>query len=86
MVTFLDCPATLSTQKEQEARDIALQTIEKLNGVGVFAVEMFLTHDNQILVNEVAPRPHNSYHHTIEACYTSQFEQLVRILMGLPFG
>ena len=86
LVTFLDCPATLSTQKEQEARTIALQTIEKLNGVGVYAVEMFLTNDDQILVNEVAPRPHNSGHHTIEACYTSQFEQLVRILMGLPLG
>ena len=54
--------------------------------MGVYAVEMFLTQDNQILVNEVAPRPHNSGHHTIEACYTSQFEQLVRILMGLPLG
>ncbi|MFN3446532.1 MAG: 5-(carboxyamino)imidazole ribonucleotide synthase [Bacteroidia bacterium] len=86
LVTFLDCPANLSTEKEHEAREIALRTIEKLNGVGVYAVEMFLTHDNQILVNEVAPRPHNSGHHTIEACYTSQFEQLVRILMGLPLG
>lgn len=86
LVTFLDCPASLSPEKEQEAREIALQTIEKLNGVGVYALEMFLTHDHQILVNEVAPRPHNSGHHTIEACYTSQFEQLVRILMGLPLG
>lgn len=86
LVTFLDCPASLSPEKEQEASEIALNTIEKLNGVGVYAVEMFLTQDNQILVNEVAPRPHNSGHHTIEACYTSQFEQLVRILMGLPLG
>jgi 5-(carboxyamino)imidazole ribonucleotide synthase len=86
LVTFLDCPASLSPEKEQEVREIALNTIEKLNGVGVYAVEMFLTQDNQILVNEVAPRPHNSGHHTIEACYTSQFEQLVRILMGLPLG
>ncbi len=86
LVTFLDCPASLSPEKEHEAREIALHTIEKLNGVGVYAVEMFLTQDNQILVNEVAPRPHNSGHHTIEACYTSQFEQLVRILIGLPLG
>jgi 5-(carboxyamino)imidazole ribonucleotide synthase len=86
LVTFLDCPANLSVEMEHEAREIALKTIEKLNGVGVYAVEMFLTNDNQILVNEVAPRPHNSGHHTIEACYTSQFEQLVRILMGLPLG
>jgi 5-(carboxyamino)imidazole ribonucleotide synthase len=86
LVTFLDCPANLSVEMEHEAREIALRTIEKLNGVGVYAVEMFLTNENQILVNEVAPRPHNSGHHTIEACYTSQFEQLVRILMGLPLG
>ena len=81
LVTFLDCPANLAIEMEHEAREIALKTIEKLNGVGVYAVEMFLTNDNQILVNEVAPS-----HHTIEACYTSQFEQLVRILMGLPLG
>ncbi len=86
LVTFLDCPATLSNQHEEDAKNIALHTIQKLNGVGVFAVEMFLTLDGQILVNEVAPRPHNSGHHTIEACYTSQFEQLVRILIGLPLG
>lgn len=86
LVTFLDCPATLSNQHEENARNIALHTIQKLNGIGVFAVEMFLTIDGQILVNEVAPRPHNSGHHTIEACYTSQFEQLVRILIGLPLG
>lgn len=86
LVTFLDCPATLDENVEMQAREIALHTIEKLNGTGVFAVEMFLTSDYKILVNEVAPRPHNSGHHTIEACYTSQFEQLVRILAGLPLG
>lgn len=86
LVTFLDCPATLDENIEMQAREIALHTIEKLNGTGVFAVEMFLTADDHILVNEVAPRPHNSGHHTIEACYTSQFEQLVRILAGLPLG
>ena len=86
LVTFLDCPANLTVEMEHKAREIALKTIEKLNGVGVYAVEMFLTNDNQVLVNEVAPRPHNSGHHTIEACYTSQFEQLVRILIGLPLG
>lgn len=86
LVTFLDCPASLDEHTEQAVRQTALHTIEKLNGVGVFAVEMFLTADGSILVNEVAPRPHNSGHHTIEACYTSQFEQLVRILAGLPLG
>lgn len=86
LVTFLDCPATLDEGIEMKAREIAIHTIEKLNGTGVFAVEMFLTAGNEILVNEVAPRPHNSGHHTIEACYTSQFEQLVRVLAGLPLG
>lgn len=86
LVTFLDCPATLTDHLAAKARDLALQTVIALNGVGVFAVEMFLTPKGEILVNEVAPRPHNSGHHTIEACYTSQFEQLVRILMGLPLG
>lgn len=86
LVTFLDCPATVSEEVEAKAKQIALDTITHLNGVGVFAVELFLTQDGQVLVNEIAPRPHNSGHHTIEACYTSQFEQLVRILMGLPLG
>jgi 5-(carboxyamino)imidazole ribonucleotide synthase len=57
-----------------------------LDGVGVFGVEMFLTHDGQVLVNEIAPRPHNSGHYTIEACVTSQFEQLIRVISGLPLG
>ena len=86
LVTFLDCPATLPETITQQACEVALHTIVQLQGIGVFAVELFLTASGQILVNEVAPRPHNSGHHTIEACYTSQFEQLVRILMGLPLG
>lgn len=86
LVTFLDCPAQVSDAIAQKAKAIALQTINAFNGTGVFAVEMFLDREGNILVNEVAPRPHNSGHHTIEACYTSQFEQLVRILAGLPLG
>ncbi len=86
LVTYLYCPARIESAVEKSAKDIAIQTVENLNGVGVFAVEMFLTYENQILVNEIAPRPHNSGHHTIEACYTSQFEQLIRILIGLPLG
>jgi 5-(carboxyamino)imidazole ribonucleotide synthase len=86
LVTFLECPSGVSESIQKHAREVALHAIEKLNGVGVFAVELFLTYDNQILVNEIAPRPHNSGHHTIEACYTSQFEQLVRILCNLPLG
>lgn len=86
LVTFLECPSGVSDYVQQQAREVALHAVEKLNGAGVFAVELFLTYDNQILVNEIAPRPHNSGHHTIEACYTSQFEQLVRILCSLPLG
>jgi 5-(carboxyamino)imidazole ribonucleotide synthase len=86
LVTFLNCPAQVSQEHIQKAQDVALRTIEALNGTGVFAVELFLGKDGGIYVNEVAPRPHNSGHHTIEACYTSQFEQLVRILAGLPLG
>jgi len=86
LVTFLECPSEVNDTIAEKARRIAAQTIEALNGIGVYAVEMFLDMNDSILVNEVAPRPHNSGHHTIEACYTSQFEQLVRILAGLPLG
>lgn len=86
LVTFLDCPAQLTDAVTEKARTIATNTIEKLGSAGVYAVEMFLTPTGEVLVNEIAPRPHNSGHHTIEACYTSQFEQLVRILIGLPLG
>jgi 5-(carboxyamino)imidazole ribonucleotide synthase len=54
--------------------------------VGILAVEMFVTQNDEILVNELAPRPHNSGHWTMDACYTSQFEQLVRAIAGLPLG
>jgi 5-(carboxyamino)imidazole ribonucleotide synthase len=86
LVTYLNCPAQVSGEIAQQAEKIALQTIEAFQGVGVFAVELLLGTDGHIYVNEVAPRPHNSGHHTIEACYTSQFEQLVRICAGLPLG
>jgi 5-(carboxyamino)imidazole ribonucleotide synthase len=86
LVTYLNCPAQISDDIAQQAKDIALRTITALNGIGVFAVELLLGIDGKIYVNEVAPRPHNSGHHTIEACYTSQFEQLVRICAGLPLG
>lgn len=86
LVTYLNCPAQVSDSIAAQAETIALKTIEALNGVGVFAVELLLDVTGNIFVNEVAPRPHNSGHHTIEACYTSQFEQLVRICAGLPLG
>ena len=68
------------------AEAIARHIAEKLDLVGVLAVEMFVTQAGEVLVNELAPRPHNSGHWTIDACVTSQFEQLVRALCGLPLG
>lgn len=79
-------PARIDREIEEQARQVALQAIEALNGVGIFGVEMFLTQNGQVLVNEIAPRPHNSGHYTIEACMTDQFEQLIRVISGLPLG
>ncbi len=79
-------PAHIDATLATEATKIATQAIEKLEGVGVFGVEMFLTKQGQILVNEIAPRPHNSGHYTIEACVTCQFEQHLRAIAGLPLG
>ncbi len=86
LVEFLACPAQISETIDQKAKDIAIQCIEAFDGEGIFAVELFLTKGGEILVNEIAPRPHNSGHHTIEANYTSQYEQLNRILLDLPLG
>ena len=79
-------PAQIDEITTQKAQQVALHAVEALNGVGIFGVEMFLTPQGDILVNEIAPRPHNSGHYTIEACVTCQFEQLVRIVGGLPLG
>ncbi len=86
LVEFLLCPARLPASIEQVAKDIALKLIEALAVVGVLAVEMFVTKDGKVLVNEMAPRVHNSGHHTIEANQTSQFEQHLRAVLGLPLG
>ncbi len=86
LVEFLFSPAEIAPKIEAKARQIALDCIQKMDGVGIFAVEMFLDANQTILVNEIAPRPHNSGHHTIEACYTSQYEQLNRILLDMPLG
>lgn len=75
------CPARISQDLSIQAQNIAKQTIEAFSGVWVFAVEFFLTKTNELLINEIAPRPHNSWHHTIDACVTSQFSQLCTILL-----
>lgn len=79
-------PARVEPAVEQEAAQLACAIAEKLELVGLLAVEMFLKADGALLVNELAPRPHNSGHWTIEACATSQFEQQVRAVCGLPLG
>lgn len=79
-------PARVDTAVAKAAEELAAGIATHLELIGVLAVEMFLTEDGRLLVNELAPRPHNSGHHTIEACRTSQYEQLVRVLCGLPLG
>ncbi|MEQ8626642.1 5-(carboxyamino)imidazole ribonucleotide synthase [Ekhidna sp.] len=86
LVEFLFAPAQISEKTEQKAYTLAKDVIEKLDMVGLLAVEMFLTKEGDILVNEVAPRTHNSGHHTIEANLTSQFEQHLRAILNLPIG
>lgn len=84
LVEYLYCPAGLPPEVEKEATDIARMVIGAFDLCGLLAVEMFLTTDGTLLINEVAPRPHNSGHHTIEACNHSQFEQHLRAIIGLP--
>jgi 5-(carboxyamino)imidazole ribonucleotide synthase len=86
LVEFLHSPSELSKQVQDNAIEIAIETINKLQMVGILAVEMFVTKDNHILVNEIAPRPHNSGHQTIEGNRTSQYEQHLRALFDLPPG
>lgn len=86
LVEFLFAPANISVETENKAIDLAKSVIEKLEMVGILAVELFLTKDGSLLVNEIAPRPHNSGHHTIECNVTSQFEQHMRSVLNLPLG
>lgn len=85
-VEYVICPARIDDSVAKKAREVALKTSEAFEHVGLLAVEMFQTHDDEILINEVAPRPHNSGHYSIEASYTSQFEQHLRAILNLPLG
>lgn len=85
-VEYVICPARVPDAIAEKARAVALSVSEKFGQVGLLAVEMFQTKDGEILVNEVAPRPHNSGHYSIEASYTSQFENHLRAVLGLPLG
>lgn len=86
LVSFLISPANIDVSIEHKALQIALQCADAFNSAGLFAVEFFLSENNELLVNEIAPRPHNSAHHTIEGFYTSQYEQLLRVLLDKPLG
>lgn len=86
LVEFLFSPADVSDTIEKEAEKLAIDVIDKLGMVGILAVELFLTKSGELLVNEIAPRPHNSGHHTIECNVTSQFEQHMRSVLNLPLG
>ncbi|MHB8578826.1 MAG: 5-(carboxyamino)imidazole ribonucleotide synthase [Ignavibacteriaceae bacterium] len=79
-------PAQISKNLKKFSEEIAISAVEAVRGYGIFGIEMFLTKDEKILVNEMAPRPHNSGHYTIEACVTSQFENHIRAVLGLPLG
>lgn len=86
LVEFLFSPAETTADLEADCREAAMRAVKYLQSPGLFAVELFVTEKSEVLVNEIAPRPHNSGHHTIEGSYTSQFEQLNRILLDLPLG
>ena len=86
LVDKVICPAQISDEINKKAIEIALKTSRAFNHIGLLAIELFLTESDEILINEVAPRPHNSGHHTIECCMTSQFEQHLRAVLNLDLG
>ncbi len=79
-------PARIPIELQAQAQELARAAVEAIDGIGVFGFEFFLTHDNLIVLNESAPRPHNSGHYSMEACITSQFENHIRAVCGLPLG
>ena len=85
-VEYVLCPAQIDKEVVEKAKAIALNVANAFENIGLLTVEMFMTKDNQILVNEVAPRPHNSAHYSIEACISSQFDQHIRSILNLPLG
>jgi 5-(carboxyamino)imidazole ribonucleotide synthase len=86
LVEEIFCPANITEEQAQTAEALAIDIIEKLDMVGLLAIEFFIDKQGQILINEVAPRPHNSGHHTIDSVVTSQLEQLLRAILDLPLG
>lgn len=86
LVEFIFSPAHVNTDVESNAKKIASDIANKLQHVGLLAIELFLTADGNLLVNEIAPRPHNSGHHTIEACFVSQYGMHLRAILNMPLG
>jgi 5-(carboxyamino)imidazole ribonucleotide synthase len=86
ILELLLAPARVPDSIVMAAQQLAVRTVVAMDAVGIFGIEMFLTADDELLVNEIAPRTHNSGHHTIEACLTDQFEQHLRAILGLPLG
>jgi len=86
LVEFIFSPANVNVEIENNAKKIATEIANKLQHVGLLAIELFLTEDGNLLVNEIAPRPHNSGHHTIEACFVSQYGMHLRAILNMPLG
>ena len=85
-VEYVICPARINNEIKIKAEALALEVSKKLKHVGLLAIELFITETGEVLVNEVAPRPHNSGHLTIESSFTNQFEQHIRSILNLPLG
>lgn len=79
-------PAQIEPYLIDDTKEIAIEAVKSIKGFGIFGIEFFLTRDNKILINEIAPRPHNSGHYTIDSCITSQFENHIRSILNLPLG
>lgn len=86
LVEFIFSPANVNVEIESNAKKIAIDIANRLEHVGLLAIELFLTEDGNLLVNEIAPRPHNSGHHTIEACFVSQYGMHLRAILNMPLG
>lgn len=86
VLDYLIAPARLDAELLNQAKDLASNAVAAMNGMGIFGVEMFLTKDSKLLINEISPRTHNSGHYTTEACQTSQFVQQLSLLTGQPLG
>jgi 5-(carboxyamino)imidazole ribonucleotide synthase len=84
ILTLTIVPARVSDSVAKNAKKMAEKALSALKGAGIFGVEMFVTHDDEVMINEIAPRPHNSGHYSIEACSVSQFEQHIRAILDLP--